>query len=167
MNILEQFKDIKTFVFDMDGVLTDGTLLIYSGTEWLRKMHIRDGHALKEASEKGYRIIIISGSSSVPVKKRLHLLGVKDVYMSEPDKKERLEKYIKKHSLNPQEILYMGDDVPDVTCMQMVGLPCMPNDGAHELKGISKYISPYKGGEGCVRDVIEKVMKLNNKWSAE
>jgi 3-deoxy-D-manno-octulosonate 8-phosphate phosphatase (KDO 8-P phosphatase) len=167
MNLLDQFKKIKTFVFDMDGVLTDGTLIVQSGTEWLRKMHIRDGYAIKEATDKGYRIVIISGSSSGPVKKRLKLLGVKDVYMSECDKKERLAKYMKKHALNADEILYMGDDIPDYGVMKIVGLASMPNDGADELKTICKYISPYKGGEGCVRDVIEKVLKLNNDWIVE
>jgi 3-deoxy-D-manno-octulosonate 8-phosphate phosphatase (KDO 8-P phosphatase) len=164
MNSLTAFKNIKTFVFDMDGVLTDGTLLISKDHEWLRRMHIRDGYALQLAVKKGYRIVVLSGSVSLPVKKRLHLLGIRDVYMMVTDKKVKLEKYIKKHGLSPQEILYMGDDIPDLDSMQTVGLPCCPSDAATELKAVSKYISPLKGGEGCVRDVLEKVLNLNGDW---
>jgi 3-deoxy-D-manno-octulosonate 8-phosphate phosphatase (KDO 8-P phosphatase) len=165
MNIFAEFKMVKTFVFDMDGVLTDGTLLLLKGDEWLRKMHIRDGHALQLAAKKGYRIVVLSGGISEPVKKRLRLLGVHDVYMLVTDKKIKLEKYIQKHALPAAEILYMGDDVPDLKSMQIVGLPCCPADAASELKQLSKYISPFKGGEGCVRDVIEKVLKLNGDWN--
>jgi 3-deoxy-D-manno-octulosonate 8-phosphate phosphatase (KDO 8-P phosphatase) len=164
MNSLTAFKNIKTFVLDVDGVLTDGSLLISKDHEWLRRMHIRDGYALQLAVKKGYRIVVLSGSVSLPVKKRLHMLGIKDVYMLVADKKIKLEKYIKKHGLLTGEILYMGDDLPDLESMQTVGLPCCPADAARELKQISKYISPFKGGEGCVRDVIEKVLKLNGHW---
>lgn len=164
MNSLEYFRNIKTFVLDMDGVLSDGKLAVMSGTEWIRNMHIRDGFALQRAIEKGYLIIIISGSESGPVKKRLHLLGIKDVFMSVPNKKERLEKCVRKYKLDLSEVLFMGDDIPDYQCLQMVGLPTCPQDAINEVKNISKYISPLKGGEGCVRDVIEKVLKLNGQW---
>jgi 3-deoxy-D-manno-octulosonate 8-phosphate phosphatase (KDO 8-P phosphatase) len=167
MNVLEQFARVKTFIFDMDGVITDGTLIIQSGSEWLRTMHMRDGHAMKEASKKGYRVVILSGSFSGPMKKRLKFLGAKDVFMSIVNKKEKLQSYIKKHNLNPEEILYMGDDMPDIACMKMVGLPAIPHDAADDLRPIARYISPFKGGHGCVRDVIEKVLKLNNDWSHE
>lgn len=164
MNILSLFKKIKTFVFDMDGVLTDGSLLILSDTEWLRKMDIKDGYAMHVAANNGYRIIVISGSTSKPAKKRLHQLGVKDVFMGVADKKKILQKYIAQHKLNEVEVLYMGDDIPDYGCMQIVGLPCCPADAASDLKQIVKYISPFNGGKGCVRDVIEKVLKLHRKW---
>lgn len=164
MNALEYFKNIKTFIFDMDGVLTDGKVLVMSGTEWLRTMHIRDGHAIKSATDKGYRIIVISGSTSGPVKKRLQFLGVKDVYMGVSNKKERLEKLIKKYKLEVSEMLYMGDDLPDLECMEFVGLPTCPADAVSELKKVAKYISPFNGGSCCVRDVIEKVLLLNGGW---
>jgi 3-deoxy-D-manno-octulosonate 8-phosphate phosphatase, YrbI family len=167
MNILENFKAITTFVFDMDGVLTDGMLLHLSGTEWLRRTSMRDGHAIKTASSKGYRIVVLSGSISKPVKVRMEFLGVKDVFMAVADKKEKFVKYMKKHSLKPEEVLYMGDDIPDYKCMQIAGLPCCPADAAPEIRQIAKYISPFKGGEGCVRDVIEKVLKLHGKWEIE
>jgi len=164
MNILEEFKNITTFVFDMDGVLTDGSLLILSATEYLRKMDIKDGYAMHVAANNGYRMVVISGSTSDPAITRLHHLGVKDVFMGVPDKKELLLKYIAEHDLNPLEILYMGDDIPDYGCMGVVGLSCCPADAASELKQIVKYISPFNGGHGCVRDVIEKVLKLHGKW---
>jgi 3-deoxy-D-manno-octulosonate 8-phosphate phosphatase (KDO 8-P phosphatase) len=167
MNILKNFKGISTFVFDMDGVLTDGTLLILKGTEWLRKMHIKDGYALQLAAKQNYRVVILSKSNSEPVKERLNILGVTDVFMKIPDKREKLTEYIKANGLKEQEVLFMGDDVPDYTCMQIAGLPCCPADAVGDIKKISKYISPFKGGEGCVRDVIEKVLKLHGKWELE
>jgi 3-deoxy-D-manno-octulosonate 8-phosphate phosphatase (KDO 8-P phosphatase) len=167
MNILEEFRRIKTFVFDMDGVLTDGTLLNLTREKWLRKTSMKDGHAIKLASKKGYRILILSGSYSKPVKTRMKLLGVSQVVMTAENKKETLEEYIKEHKLDPAEILTMGDDVKDYSMMQLAGLPCCPSDAAVEIKQISKYISPLNGGNGCVRDVIEKVMKLNGNWELD
>jgi 3-deoxy-D-manno-octulosonate 8-phosphate phosphatase (KDO 8-P phosphatase) len=167
MNILKRFKAITTFVFDMDGVLTDGTLLILKGTEWLRKMHIKDGYALQLAAKQNYRVVILSKSNSEPVKERLNILGVTDVFMKIPDKREKLKEYIKENGLDEQEVLFMGDDVPDYTCMQIAGLPCCPSDAVSDIKKISQYISPFRGGEGCVRDVIEKVLKLQGKWELE
>jgi 3-deoxy-D-manno-octulosonate 8-phosphate phosphatase (KDO 8-P phosphatase) len=164
VNILAEFKLVKTFVFDMDGVLTDGSLLILNDTEWFRTMDIKDGYAMHVAANHGYRMVVISGSTSEPAKKRLLHLGVKDIFMGVPDKKSLLEKYITDHGLNPSEVLYMGDDIPDYGCMKVIGLSCCPADAAGDLKQIVKYISPFKGGHGCVRDVIEKVLKLHGKW---
>ena len=167
MNILSLFKLIKTFVFDMDGVLTDGSLLILSDAEYLRKMDIKDGYAMHVAANNGYRMVVISGSTSGPAIKRLQHLGVKDVFMGVPDKKELLLKYITEHDLDPLEMLYMGDDIPDYGCMGIVGLSCCPADAASDLKQIVKYVSPFNGGHGCVRDVIEKVLKLNGQWELD
>jgi 3-deoxy-D-manno-octulosonate 8-phosphate phosphatase (KDO 8-P phosphatase) len=167
VNILAEFKLIKTFVFDMDGVLTDGSLLILDDTEWYRTMDIKDGYAMHVAANNGYRMIVISGSSSEPAKKRLQHLGVNDIFMGVPDKKALLQKYMAEHQLTPSEVLYMGDDIPDYSCMGIVGISCCPADAATDIKGIVKYISPFKGGHGCVRDVIEKVLKLHGKWELE
>ena len=167
VNILAAFKMIKTFVFDMDGVLTDGSLLILNDTEWFRTMDIKDGYAMHVASNNDYRMVVISGSASEPVKNRLHHLGVKDVFMGVADKKELLQKYMTEHGLNPLEVLYMGDDIPDYGCMEVVGVSCCPADAAGDLKRIVKYVSPYNGGHGCVRDVIEKVLKLQGNWKLE
>lgn len=166
-NILAKFKAIKTFVFDMDGVLTDGSLLILNDNEWFRTMDIKDGYAMHVAANHEYKMAVISGSTSESAKKRLHHLGVKDVFMGVDNKKELLQKYIAENNLNPLEVLYMGDDIPDYGCMNIVGMPCCPADAVSDLKQIVKYISPFNGGHGCVRDVIEKVLKLHGKWVIE
>lgn len=163
MNILSSFKSIHTFVFDMDGVLTDGNLYIEK-EDWMRRMNIRDGYALQLAVKSGYNVVIISGSESVPVDTRLRKLAVSDIYMKITDKESCLKDYMAKNNCKPNEILCMGDDIPDYNFMQMAGLICCPANAAVEIKRISHYISPLNGGDGCVRDVIEKVMKLNNNW---
>ena len=164
MNVLEQFKQIKTFVFDVDGVLTDGTLFVFDDGQFVRRMHIKDGYALQLAVKKGYRVVIISGGQSDAVTGRLHKLGIRDVFMQVTDKQSVLEEYMKQHNLLWQETLFMGDDIPDYAVMKLAGMPCAPADAAAELKEVAKYISQVPGGQGCVRDVIEKVLKLNDHW---
>ncbi|HPH99822.1 MAG TPA: HAD hydrolase family protein [Chitinophagaceae bacterium] len=148
----------------MDGVLTDGSLLIMPDGVMTRRMNIKDGYALRLAVEKGYQMSIISGGSSVEVQERLQKLGITDVHLKVQDKKKLLQALINNHQAKPKEILYMGDDVPDFEVMGIVGLPCCPADAARDILDISAYISPYNGGHGCVRDVIEKVLRLHNKW---
>lgn len=164
MNILEQFKLITTFVFDVDGVLTDGTLFVFDDGQFVRRMHIKDGFALQLAVKKGYRVVIISGGTSDAVTDRLHRLGIKDVFMQVTDKKNRLAEYVEQHNLQWSEILFMGDDIPDYEVMKEVALPCAPADAATEIKQVARYISLLPGGQGCVREVIEKVLKLNDHW---
>jgi 3-deoxy-D-manno-octulosonate 8-phosphate phosphatase (KDO 8-P phosphatase) len=164
MTILDRFKQVKTFVFDVDGVLTDGTLLIIDEGKYLRRMHIRDGFAMSMAVKKGYRIAVISGADVGPVVQRLNMLGINDVYIKVPNKSKVLKEYVAQHNLNWNEILYMGDDVPDYNVSQLVGVPCAPADAIPEVKQVAKYISLFNGGTGCVRDVIEKVLKLNGHW---
>ncbi|HKB44192.1 MAG TPA: HAD hydrolase family protein [Chitinophagaceae bacterium] len=165
MNIPERFKKITTFVFDIDGVLTDGTLLLLKDGLQVRQMHIKDGLGLQMALNNGYTVVAISGGASEESRIRLLKLGVKDVYLKLGDKKQFLSDYIKEHDLSWQEILYMGDDLPDLSLMNVVGMPCCPADAVNEIKETVKYISPFNGGCGCVRDVIEKVLKLNNHWN--
>ena len=164
MNLLDQFKQIRTFVFDVDGVLTDGTLFIFNDGQFIRRMHIKDGYALQLAVKKGYKVAIISGSTSDPVVQRLQKLGVSDIFMQIENKKEKLEEYVRKNNLLWPELLFMGDDIPDLGALQLAGMSCAPDDAAPEIKQIAKYISPVPGGMGCVRDVIEKVLKLNGDW---
>ena len=164
MDILEQFKQIKTFVFDVDGVLTDGSLLILDDGQMVRRMNIKDGYALQLAMKMGYRVVIISGGASESVRERLNRLGVPDVFLKVQDKKSRLTDYVAEHALNWNEILFMGDDIPDYMVMLSTGLPCCPADAAPEIRQVSKYVSALNGGCGCARDVIEKVLKLNNDW---
>lgn len=164
MNALELFKKITTFIFDMDGVLTDGSLLLLENGLQARRMNIKDGFALQLAIKNGYKILIVSGGHSDPAAERLKRLGVTDIHMSIRDKIAVIEEYVKKNKLLQEQLLYMGDDLPDIPVLLSVGLPCCPADAASEVREISKYVSPFKGGEGCVRDVIEKVLRLNGHW---
>ncbi len=164
MNLLEQFKQIKTFVFDLDGVLTDGSLLIFPGNEFIRRMNIKDGYAIQLAVKKGYHVVIISGSVSKPCAERFEYLGVKNVFMKVKDKEEVLAQFLLSNHLKWEETLFMGDDIPDLEVMKLVGLSACPADAAPEIKAVSKFISSIYGGQGCAREVIEKVMKLNDHW---
>ncbi len=165
MNVLVLFKDIKLFVLDVDGVLTNGSLILLDNGEMARTMNIKDGYALQLAIKKGYEILVISGGSSNAVKTRLEKLAVKNILLAVKNKKEALLKFVSAHNFSWSQVLYMGDDIPDVLPMQMVGLACAPADAVQEIKSIAHYISPLAGGNGCVRDVIEKVMKLNDDWN--
>ncbi len=164
MQILSRFKQIKTFVLDMDGVLTDGNILVDSENNWLRSMNIRDGYALQLAVKLGFEVVVISGSNSSFVRDRLNRLGIKEVFMDVKDKEDFLKKYADEKKISVNELLFMGDDIPDYYCMKLAGIAACPANAAQEIKEIASYISPYNGGEGCVRDVIEKVLKLNQKW---
>jgi 3-deoxy-D-manno-octulosonate 8-phosphate phosphatase (KDO 8-P phosphatase) len=167
MNVLELFKNITAFVFDVDGVLTDGMLLLLPGGAMVRKMNIKDGYALQAAVKKNYPVIIISGGFSPETEERLRKLGVTEVYMRCENKKKQLQNIINTHGLRAEELIFMGDDIPDYEAMQIVGLACCPADAATEIKEIAKYISPLKGGEGCARDVIERVLKLRGDWEVD
>ena len=160
----EIMNDITTFVFDVDGVLTDSSVHITPTGEMLRIMNIRDGYALKAAVESGYHVCIISGGSNEGVRIRLRNLGVTDIHLGTPDKVETFKEYSELYQINPETVLYMGDDIPDYHVMQLVGLPTCPQDASPEIKTISKYISHKNGGKGAVREVIEQVMKVQGKW---
>lgn len=162
----EQMNDVTTFIFDVDGVLTDSTISITTSGEMLRTMNIRDGYAIKAAIESGYHVCIISGGNNDGVRVRLRGLGVTDIYMGTSNKVTVFEEYIELYHIDPKHILYMGDDIPDYHVMKLVGLPTCPVDASPEIKSISNYISHIHGGKGCVRDVIEQVMKVQNKWMA-
>lgn len=160
----EYLTHITTFVFDVDGVLTDGTITVTTQGEMLRTMNIKDGYALKTAVDRGYNVCIISGGSNEGVRIRLQGLGIKDVYLGAHHKTETLTEYLELKSLKTENVLFMGDDIPDFDVMQMIGMPCCPQDAVPEIKEISKYVSHKKGGKGAVRDVIEQVLKVQGKW---
>ncbi len=166
MSVPKQFKKVRTFIFDVDGVLTDGTVQVFETGEQVRRMHTKDGYALQLAVKKGYGVVVISGGNSEGVRKRLHSLGIRDIYLKVEDKMEIVEEFIRK-GMNKEEILYMGDDIPDYAIMKKVGLACAPADAVPDIKHISIYISNYAGGQGCVRDVIEKVLRLNGDWDLD
>ncbi|WP_374951717.1 KdsC family phosphatase [Mucilaginibacter sp.] len=167
-SFLNKLKDITTFIFDVDGVLTDGSIFVTEDGVQSRAFNIKDGYALQLAVKCGYNVAAISGSRSKSALFRLNSLGVTDVYMGAHTKTERFKIYIEEKSINPGNILYMADDIPDLGVMKLVGLPVCPADAAEEIKSICTYVSPFAGGKGCARDIIEKVMKIQGKWmSAE
>lgn len=165
MHILSRLKLIRVFIFDMDGVLTDGNLLIDDRNQWLRRMNIHDGYALQLAVKENFRVVVVSGSDAEPVKHRLNKLGITDVFMNVENKEKLIRDFAAGHEIALNEILYMGDDIPDYSCMKIAGVGACPADAVFEIKEIASYISPCNGGEGCVRDVIEKVLKLNHRWT--
>lgn len=167
MNLLERFASVTTFIFDLDGVLTDGSVWVFPGNELIRRMNIKDGYALQLAVKKGYRVAVITGSLSAAVQERLTTLGVTDVFQRVQDKEKQLGAYIAQHRLRKEEVLYMGDDIPDLEVMQAAGLACCPADAVTEIKNTAHYISPRTGGRGCARDVIEKVLKINGHWETD
>ena len=164
MNYKNILNQITTFIFDVDGVLTDGSILLMPSGEQVRNMNTKDGMAIRKAISQGYKIAIISGGKSKGLKKRFEYLGIEDVYLGFNDKKDALLDFISIHEIKTDNILYMGDDLNDLEIMKEVILPCCPQDGASEVKKISKYVSHRNGGKGCVRDVIEQTMRVQKKW---
>jgi 3-deoxy-D-manno-octulosonate 8-phosphate phosphatase (KDO 8-P phosphatase) len=160
----EIMNTIDTFIFDVDGVLTDCSVHVSQNGEMLRIMNIRDGFAMKAAIESGYNVCIISGGNNEGVRIRLRNLGITDIHLASPNKVETFKEYIELYNIKPENVLYMGDDIPDYHVMQLVGLPTCPQDAVAEIKAISKYISHKNGGKGAVREVIEQVMKVQGKW---
>ncbi|SHI53057.1 3-deoxy-D-manno-octulosonate 8-phosphate phosphatase (KDO 8-P phosphatase) [Mesonia phycicola] len=166
-NYKEILNDITTFVFDVDGVLTNGTVLVSSEGELLRSMNIKDGYALKKAVKTGYHVCIISGGKNEGVRKRLSGLGINNIFLGVEDKVECLNTFFNNHQIKAENVAYMGDDIPDIFPMKLIGLPTCPQDAVPEIKAISKYISHKNGGEGAGRDLIEQVMKVQGKWINE
>ncbi len=160
----KKLKNIDTLIFDVDGVLTNSQLLVTEQGELLRSMNTRDGYALKKALDEGLNLIIITGGNSLGVKRRLQLLGIEQCYDNVKDKLSVLKNIIEENLLNPQRVLFMGDDIPDAECMKYIGMPVCPADAVDEIQKIAQYISDFKGGEGCVRDIIEKVLQVQDKW---
>lgn len=163
----ELMSDITTFIFDVDGVLTNGNVTIFPDGELIRTMNVRDGYALKVAVDSGYNICIITGGRDESVKKRLNGLGIFDVYLGSFNKISEFNNYLQKKNIKASNVLYMGDDIPDYEVMLKVKLAACPKDAAPEIQNISQYISQKRGGSGCVRDVIEQVLKIQDHWHLE
>lgn len=157
----------KAFVFDVDGVMTDGSVIATETGEFLRNFNIKDGYALQHAVKAGYPIAIISGGNSKGVVRRFEQLGIKDIYVGQQHKQEAFNQFLANYNLTPQDIIYMGDDLPDYPLLKIVGVACCPADAAIDIKGICHYVSPINGGKGCVRDIIEKTLKIQDKWWLE
>ncbi len=162
-NFKERLKDIKAFVFDVDGVFSDNVILHTNG-DLMRHMNVKDGFAVKTAVDKGFTIGMITGGNSESVRHRFNGLGVKDIYLSSHNKMKDFKDFCFKYDLKAEDILYMGDDIPDYEVMSTVGLATCPADAVEEIQNISHYISDRSSGTGCVRDVIEQVLRAQGKW---
>jgi len=161
----KKLNQITTFILDIDGVLTDGKVYIHDDGNLLRAMHTKDGFAIKTAIKKGYRVAIISGAKDVNVIKRLKYLMITDIFIQVDNKLPVYEKYLKDNNLSPEEVLYMGDDIPDLPLLRSVGLSAAPKDAVQEVLDTVDYISHKKGGNTCVRDIIEQVLRVQGNWT--
>ncbi|MBN2667831.1 MAG: HAD hydrolase family protein [Bacteroidales bacterium] len=164
LNFKEELKHVKAFAFDVDGVFSSASVLMHPSGEMLRTSNIKDGYAIYHARKMGYPVAIITGGDSELVRQRFSYLGVEHIYLKSRDKMLDFQDFIKKENLDPKAILYMGDDIPDYPVMKSVGIPTCPEDAAVEIKSVAKYISHRKGGEGCVRDVVEQVLRAQGNW---
>ncbi len=162
-NFKEALKNVKAFLFDVDGVFSVQLYLTQDGN-FIRTMNVKDGFSVKYAFEKGYKIGIITGGKEESIAKRFKNLGLTDIYLNSMDKADDLDDFKYKYDLKPEEILYMGDDLPDYEAMTKAGVATCPADAVEEIQGIAYYISDKKGGEGCVRDVIEQVLRVRGDW---
>lgn len=164
MNYKAKLQKISTFIFDYDGVMTDGTVYPSADGDLMRAANVKDGYALQFAVKHGYRVVVISGGQSESMSQRLKTLEVKDVFLGVSNKIACYEAYCTQHQLQDEEVIYMGDDIPDYELLQRVGVSCCPADAAEEILEIVDYISHQKGGKGAVRDIIRQVMKLHGHW---
>ena len=167
MNYKAKLHEIKAFVFDYDGVISDGNIWSANDTIIVRSGNVKDGYAMQYALRKGYLIAILSGGSGDSIRSRMKMLGVEDVYLGSHRKKEIFEDFLKDNQLLPEQVLYVGDDIPDYDVMRLAGVSACPADAAEEIKAVADYISHKNGGCGCVRDVIEQVLRLQGQWFHE
>jgi 3-deoxy-D-manno-octulosonate 8-phosphate phosphatase (KDO 8-P phosphatase) len=164
LNFKERLNKITTLMFDIDGVLTDGKVLVMENGEVVRNVYSKDGYALQLAVRKGYKLVIISGGNNIAVKNLLTKVGIENIFINQYDKLACYKDYIYTNGLADEQVLYMGDDLPDHEVMSRVGVATCPQNSAPEIKSICHYVSPYNGGEGCVRDIIEQVMRVHGTW---
>ena len=163
-NYKTRLKSITTFVLDVDGVLTNGKLILEGSGEITRTISTRDGYSIRQAIKKGYNVCIITLGNSKMFEKMMNYLGVKDIYSLAENKLEILNSYCLSKNITLESVLYMGDDMPDIDCIKSASIGACPKDAVSEIRENSDYISHVKGGDGCVRDVIEQVLKINNDW---
>ncbi len=162
----EYLNQVKAFVFDVDGVLADEQVVVLTDGKLGRLLNAKDGYAMREALKAGYPIGIITGASNPLLRQRFLVTGVHDLYFKSKDKLEDIHHFMNKHGLKPEEVLFMGDDIPDIAALKAVGVPVAPANAAPEVKALALYISDKDGGKGCVRDILEQVLKAQGKWPA-
>lgn len=164
LNFKEKLNKVTTLMFDVDGVFTDGKVLVMENGEVVRNVFSKDGYAIHLAVQKKYNLVIISGGNNVAIKNLLHRSGIEHIFINQHDKLQCYKDFIYENNITDEQVMYMGDDLPDYEIMSRVGVAACPNDAATEIKSICSYISPKKGGEGCVRDIIEQVMRVQGQW---
>ena len=164
-NFKEDIARVEAMVFDVDGVMTDGRIIPTAEGDFIRCYNCKDGYALAYAIRHGYRVCVITGGYGKILERRLRMLGMQDFYIDCMDKISTLREYMKKYNLNSENVLYMGDDIPDLECMREVGMPVCPADSAPEVIECSRYISEFEGGRGAVRDIVEQVLRARGDWA--
>ena len=164
-NFKEDIARVEAMVFDVDGVMTDGRIIPTAEGDFIRCYNCKDGYALAYAIRHGYRVCVITGGYGKILERRLRMLGMQDFYIDCMDKITTLREYMKKYDLKPENVLYMGDDIPDLECMREVGMPVCPADSAPEVIECSRYISEFEGGRGAVRDIVEEVLRARGDWA--
>ncbi len=164
-NFKEDIAAAEAFVFDVDGVFTDGGIIPIQGDDFIRTYYAKDGYAVAYARKMGYKICIISGGRGALLRLRMERLGVTKMYLDCMDKIAAMNEFFEEYGINPEHAIYMGDDIPDLECMRAVGIPVCPADAAAEVIEASRYVSEYPGGRGCVRDIIEQVLRAHGKWA--
>ena len=166
-NFKEIIADVEAFIFDVDGVMTDGKIIPIADGDFIRCYYAKDGYALAYAAKHGWNICVISGGFGKNLESRMNRLGIKHSYLGCMDKIAALEDFVAKTGVNLDNAIYMGDDIPDLECMKRVGVPVAPADACSEVLDAAMYISEYNGGAGAVRDIIEQVLRVQGKWALD
>ncbi|MDE5851424.1 MAG: HAD hydrolase family protein [Alistipes sp.] len=166
-NFKEQIARVEAFVFDVDGVMTDGGIIPTADGDFIRRYNAKDGYALAYAVKMGYKVCVISGGHGRLLERRLQMLGIHRYYIDCMDKITTLRSYLEEEGLNPQNVIYMGDDIPDLDCLREVGIPVCPADAAAEVLEIARYVSEFNGGAGAVRDIVEQVLRARGDWARD
>ena len=164
-NFKEDIARVRAFVFDVDGVMTDGGIIPTPDGDFIRRYYAKDGYAIAYAIREGYKICVISGGRGEVLRRRLEMLGVERMYLDCMDKINAIKEFMADYDLSPEEVIYMGDDIPDLECMRLVDIPVCPADACMEVIEASRYVSEYDGGRGAVRDIVEQVLRVQGRWA--
>ena len=164
-NFKEDIALVEAIVLDVDDVMTDGGIIPTPDGDFIRRYSAKDGYAIASALREGMKICVISGGRGRMLENRLTMLGVTKIYLNCMDKVVAMHEFFAEHNINPENVIYMGDDIPDLECMRLVGIPVCPADACMEVVEASRYVSEFNGGHGAVRDIIEQVMRAQNKWA--
>lgn len=164
-NFKEDIARVEAFVFDVDGVMTDGGIIPTPDGDFIRRYYAKDGYAVASAIREGFKVCVISGGRGEMLRRRLEMLGVERMYLNCMDKIAAIREFMDDNNLDAQNVIYMGDDIPDLECMRLVGIPVCPADACMEVIEASRYVSEYNGGQGAVRDIVEQVMRAKGCWA--